>query len=214
MVIHLRQNDFMIIKKIATVVISVLFATTLVAQDQQIELGIKGTLLSSDLVYSESNSYIGVGYSIDAHYYFNRKLAAGLFYTKSMFSDEVVGSYLSDPQSYDGNYGTYDFLHYGISGKITTSRERFLQIYAIAKLFKMEAVYDFNDELGFTLADKGMVGAAGFGIVMRFSRRVGFNLFELNYNHYLSGFEVTKSDFGPAAIQVHSGLIINFLDRK
>lgn len=208
------QSDFMIMRKIFTVVVSVLVATSLFAQDQQIELGLKGTLLSSDLVYTESNSYIGVGYSIDAHYYFNRKLAAGLFYSKSMLSDEVVGGYLSSSQSYDGNYGTYDFLQYGISGKITTSRERFLQIYAVAKVFKMEAVYDFKDELGFTLSDKGMVGGVGFGIVLRFSRNVGFNLFEANYNHYLSGFEVTNSNFSPSAFQVHSGLIINFLDRK
>lgn len=193
--------------------VSVLLAHAVAAQDQQIELGLKGTLLSSDLSYTESNSYIGVGYSIDAHYYFNRKLAAGLFYSRSILSQEVSGGYLSAPQSYDGNYGAYDFLQYGISGKITTSRERFLQIYAVAKVFKMESVYDFKDELGFSLSDKGIAGAAGFGIVLRFSRSVGFNLFEANYNHYLSGFEVTKSNFTPSSFQVRSGLIINFLDK-
>jgi hypothetical protein len=200
--------------KIVAVVVSMLFANALRAQDQQIEVGLKGTLLSSDLIYSESNSYIAVGYSIEGHYYFNRKLAAGLFYTRAMFSEEVVGGYLASPQGYDGNYGGYDFLQYGISGKITTSRERFFQIYAIAKLFKMESVYDFKEELGFSLSDKGMGGAAGFGVVLRFSRNVGFNLFELNYNHYLSGFEVTKSNFSPSVIQVRSGLIINFLDKR
>jgi hypothetical protein len=213
MVTHL-QSDFMNMRKTFIVIISMLLATSLFAQDQQIELGLKGTLLSSDLVYTESNSYIGVGYSIDAHYYFNRKLAAGLFYTRSILSQEVSGGYLSAPQSYDGSYGAYDFLQYGVSGKITTSRERFFQIYAVAKVFKMQAVYDFKDELGFTLSDKGMGGAAGFGIVLRFSRSVGFNLFEANYNHYLSGFEVTKSNFTPSAFQVRSGLIINFLDKR
>lgn len=200
--------------KIIAAVVSMMLANTLFAQDQQIELAFKGTLLSSDLVYSEHNSYLGVGYSIDANYFFNRKLAAGVFYTKSIFSEEVVGGYLASPQAYDGNYGAYDFLQYGISGKITTSRERFFQIYATAKLFKMEAVYDFKEELGFSLSDKGMGGAAGFGIVLRFSRSVGFNLFDINYNHYLSGFEVTKSNFSPSTIQVRSGLIINFLDRR
>ena len=205
---------YMIRLKIMGVVVFMLFTTVLFAQDQQVELGIKGTLLSSDLVYTEANSYIGVGYSMDAHYYFNRKFAAGIFYTRSMFSEEVVGGYLGAPQAYDGNYGTYDFMQYGISGKITTSRERFFQIYATAKVFKMESVYDFKDELGFSLADEGMGAAAGFGIVLRFSRRVGFNLFDLNYNHYLSGFGVTKSTFSPSAFQLRSGLIINFLDRR
>lgn len=205
---------YMIRIKIIGVVVSMLLTTVLFAQDQQIELGIKGSLLSSDLVYTEANSYIGVGYSMEAHYYFNRKLAAGIFYSKSMFSEEVVGSYLSAPQAYDGNYGTYDFMQYGISGKITTSRERFFQIYAVAKVFKMESVYDFKDELGFSLADEGMGAAAGFGIVLRFSRRVGFNLFDLNYNYYSSGFDVTKSNFSPSAFQLRSGLIINFLDRR
>lgn len=199
--------------RILAVAVLMLLTHSLFAQEQQIELGFKGTVLSSDLVYTESNSYLGLGYSIDAHYFFNRKLAAGLFYSKSMYSEEVSESYLSNPQSYDGNYGAYDFLQYGISGKVTTSRERFFQIYAVAKVFKMEAVYDFNDELGFALSDEGMGGAAGFGVVLRFSRNVGFNLFEFNYNHYLSGFEETKSNFSPSAFQVRSGLIINFLDR-
>ncbi len=199
--------------KIVVTAVFALLATSLSAQEQQIELGFKGTILSSDLVYTESNSYLGLGYSIDAHYFFNRKLGAGLFYSRSMYSEEVSESYLSNPQSYDGNYGAYDFLQYGISGKITTSRERFFQIYAVAKMFKMESVYDFDEELGFKLSDKGMGGAAGFGVVLRFSRNVGFNLFEFNYNHYLSGFEETKSNFSPSAFQVRSGLIINFLDR-
>jgi hypothetical protein len=200
--------------KIVVIVVSVLLATALFAQDQQIEVGLRGTLLSSDLVYTEANSYLGIGYSLDAHYYFNRKLAAGIFYTKSMLSEEVSGGYLSAPQTYNGNYGTYDFMQYGVSGKITTSRERFLQIYAVAKVFKMESVYDFNDELGFLAADKGMGAGAGFGIVFRFSRTVGFNLFDVNYNHLLSGFELTKSTFSASGFQLRSGLLINFLDRK
>lgn len=200
--------------KIVAIILSMLLVNALFAQDQQIELGLRGTLLSSDLVYSEANSYIGLGYSIDAHYFFNRKLAAGLFYAKSMYSQEASESYLSSPQTYNGSYGPYQFLQYGLSGKITTSRERFMQIYAVAKVFKMQAVYDFKDELGFALSDKGMGGAAGFGIVLRFSKNVGFNLFDLNYNHYLSGFDVTKSTFSPSTFQVRSGLIINFLDRK
>ncbi|MBL7871963.1 MAG: hypothetical protein JNM78_10155 [Cyclobacteriaceae bacterium] len=204
----------MVKSKILATSIMMLLATKLFSQDQQIELALKGTIISSDLVYTEYNSYLGVGYSVDAHYFFNRKLAAGLFYTKSIFSEEISGGYLSSPQAYDGNYGAYDFLQYGLSGKITTSRERFFQIYATVKFFKMEAVYDFKDELGFSLADKGMGGAAGFGVVLRFSENVGFNLFDLNYNHYLTGFEVTKSNFSPSVFQVRSGLIINFLDRK
>lgn len=200
--------------KIFAALVSMLLATTLFAQDQQIELNLRGTLISSDLVYTEANSYLGVGYSIDANYFFNRKLAAGLFYSKSVYSQEASESYLSSSQTYNGNYGLFQFLQYGLSGKITTSRERFMQIYAVAKVFKMQAVYDFKDELGFALSDKGMGGAAGFGIVLRFSKNVGFNLFDINYNHYLSGFDLTQSTFSPSAFQVRSGLIINFLDKR
>ncbi len=184
------------------------------SQDQQIELGIKATVLSSDLTYAESSSYRGLGYSIDANYFFNRKLAAGVFYSRSAYSNQASESYLSKPGTYDANFGSYQFLQYGLSGKITTSRERFMQIYAIARLYKMESVYDFNEDLGFVAKDKGMCGAVGFGIVFRFSRRVGFNLFEASYNAFLTDFELTKSNFTPSAFQIRSGLVINFLDRK
>ena len=184
------------------------------AQDQQVELGIKGTLVSSSRVYEEGASYSGIGYLVEANYFFNRKLAAGVFYSQSAFSDEASESYLGNPSNYGGNGGKYQFLQYGVSGKITTSRERFFQIYATARLFKMQSVYDFKEELNFTVSDKGMAGAAGFGIVLRFSRSVGLNLFDVSYNHYLTNFDLTKSKFSPSAFQIRSGLIINFLDRK
>jgi len=183
-------------------------------QDQQIELGIKATVVSSSPAYEEGSSYLGIGYLVEANYYFNRKLSAGVFYSRSVFSDIASESYVGTGYTYDGSWGKYQFLQYGVSGKITTSRERFFQIYATARVFKMENIYDFTEELDFVAADKGIGGAAGFGIVLRFSRSIGFNLFDVSYNHYLTNFDLTKSKFSPSAFQIRSGLIINFLDRK
>lgn len=201
-------------RKSITAICLILISIACYSQDQQIELGIKATGVSSSLRYEEGSSYLGLGYSVEANYFFNRKLAAGIFYSRSAYSEEASESYLGTPPSYYGNWGKYQFLQYGLSGKITTSRERFMQIYAIARLYKMQAVYDFNENLGFVAKDKGMCGAVGFGIVFRFSRTVGFNLFEASYNAFLTDFELTKSNFAPSAFQMRSGLVINFLDRK
>jgi hypothetical protein len=185
------------------------------AQDRLIEIKAGGSVpISTAIIESGFDSgYAGIGYAIEGHYYIKPKIAIGVFYSRSADSFDSGEVYISDQNNSEMG-GTYKFLSYGVSGKVSTNRSRFFQAYAIARFYQVQNVYDFEDELGFTIGDKGLAGGIGLGIVLKISRTFAFNLFEVNYNNYLSGMEFTKETFSPAEFEIKSGFVFNFKERK
>ncbi len=185
------------------------------AQDRLIEIKAGGSVpISTAIIESDYGSgYAGVGYAIEGHYYIKPKIAIGVFYSRSLDGFDLGEVYISKESSAEVG-GSYKFLSYGISGKVSTNRSRFFQAYAIARFYQVQNVYDFEDELGFTIGDKGLTGGIGLGIVLKISRTFAFNLFEVNYNNYLSGLEFTKETFSPAEFEIKSGFVFNFKERK
>lgn len=182
------------------------------AQDRLFEFNLRGTLITSPSSYYNSSKsvYTGLGYSAEAQYFLKPRVAVGIYFSRSLGS--VSNSDLIKDELYQS--GGYEFLLYGLSGKITSHRNRPFQVYGTVRLMVMEGVYDYQNELGFSVGESGLTAGIGGGIILRITRSIGFNIVEINYNRYLSGFEFTQSEFSTSAFQVNSGIVYNFKERK
>jgi Outer membrane protein beta-barrel domain len=189
------------------------------AQDKLVELSVRGTGLISTSTFTSDNYYDGFGYSVEVLYYFKPKLSLGIHYSSSLnYADGSPIGYSSILNSSSNQYtyldGSFGFQQYGFSVKYTTNRARFFQAYLTARLVWQENVYNFQSDFGFSVGDEGMGAGIGGGVILRISPTFGFNLIEVNYNKYFSGFEFTEANFESADIQVKSGLVFNIRQRK
>lgn len=193
-------------------VLTFLLSFSTEAQDRLVELSVRGTWLSSPSIFSLDDYYTNLGYSIEALYFLKQKVAVGLYFSSSIDAADIGESYFFENEKELS--GGFEFLQYGLVGKLSTNRSRLFQFYGALRLFYSEAVYDFENDFGFSIGEKGLAAGLGGGIILKISRSVGFNIVEVNYNKYLSSFEFTKSYYGSSSLQVRSGIVINLMERK
>ena len=197
------------------------FCNVSYAQDRLVEVKLNVAGFSSLTGFTESYTYsAAAAYLIEGHYYIKPNLAVGAFYERtpniSIGEGEGLGDFGFSESGEESNtsYGNLNYLQYGVSGKLSTSRKRLFQAYLIAKLYYLERRYSDIDGLDFTIGDSGMAAGIGGGLVLKISRAFGINLFEVGYNHYLSGMNFTKDTFGTGEVHLSAGFVFNFVERK
>ncbi len=185
------------------------------AQDRLIELKLGGAAISTE-IYNYDGFYYGSGYDVEVHYYIKSKLAVGAFYTRSFnfLEEELSGAFIEvigNNYSLTGNTST---LQYGLSARYSSRREKRFSVYGTVCFYRLQNVYDFEEEVGFKIGDEGFAAGIGGGLGLKISRTIGWHMLEITYNHYVAGMDFTKEYFGLGEVHIKSGLVFNIMERK
>jgi hypothetical protein len=187
--------------------------STVNAQDRLFEFSARGAMLSSAEVVG-AIGYAGLGLNGELMYFIKPKLAAGIFYAQT--PSKMGFSSIEYEGGTSSIYGDFEYAMYGLAVQATTNRARFFRIYATARFFKVEMVHHYP-EYTLSIAESGYAYSGGFGVTLKFSETVGFNLFEISYVGLPKSFTFAKefnSQFGYAGALLQSGLVLKIRKRK
>jgi hypothetical protein len=206
-------------KYIHTIVFIFLASAPLLAQDYRIDLNLRAsTLATFDLQDKEFQS-LGydrywvtpdIGASMEALFFIKDFVGVGAFYTQSIIEGEYEHEIYSAYDYYYGELSKYKVSMYGLAAQITTSRKKTFRIYAVGRVGNYQMVEKFD---GFTIGSKGMAYSAGFGVMLKISRRISFNIFEANYTWLPKEFSL-ENDIALSGGQVQSGLSVKLFRKK
>ena len=121
--------------------------------------------------------------SMEVLFYPKSFIGIGVYYGRSFIpgSNEYYRQTenTSFPGYYDGNaeYSDFKYAMYGATLQLTTSRQKFLRVYGVLRAGKYELVEQFRD---FSVSGSGFAYSGGFGVMMKLTRRLSFNLLEAN----------------------------------
>ncbi|HZY78089.1 MAG TPA: hypothetical protein VFE50_01105 [Cyclobacteriaceae bacterium] len=192
-------------KRITLSALFILVGIALYAQDYRMELRLRGGYLQvanwienkNEHGYSQYTSAIG-----EVYYFVKPKIGIGVNYTRAFsgYTDNFTGI----------PHGTCSYQHYGLNAMVSTDRTRRFGIYGVAGVTMAEQNIVFPH---FTVASKGTGLSLGFGTVLKISRSISFNIFEVKGLLYKGSF-VFGSGGSSYGIQVESGLIIKMMREK
>jgi hypothetical protein len=205
-------------KYIHTIIFSLLASAPLLAQDYRIDLNLRASTLATFDVRDEEFESLGydrywvtpdIAGSVEALFFIKDFVGVGAFYTQSIMEGEYEHDMLSGYNYYE-DLSKYKVAMYGLAAQVTTSRKKTFRIYAVGRIGNYQMVEKFD---GFTIGNKGMAYSAGFGIMLKLSRRISFNIFEANYTWLPKEFSL-ENDIELSGGQVQSGLSVKLYRKK
>jgi hypothetical protein len=158
-----------------------------IAQEYRLDLNLRGnanatldeqyTNKETGHYYERSLSVPDIGGSAELLYYPKGFVGVGVYYSRTVMPGEYA---YYTPLSYFSpeDFSEYKYAMYGVSAQLTTSRKKRFRVYAVGRVGRVQMVEDFGD---FTMGSKGFAYGAGFGVMLKLSRRISFNIFEANY---------------------------------
>lgn len=200
-------------KRLYILLFSLLSASVVNAQDYRIDVNIRGNTMvlleDVDDVNAREFRQLPVGASAEVLFFPKDFVGIGLFYSRSVMSGKFEYYQNGD---YSAAYPTtdYDYAMYGLTLQLSTNRKRGFRIYAVGRAGKFEFVEDVH---GFSVGDSEFAYSGGFGIMVKLSRRLSFNIFEANYAFLPKEFSVAN-DVEISSVYVQSGLSVKLLPRK
>jgi hypothetical protein len=190
-------------------------SVTSIAQDYHLDLNLRGNAnvtLDEEYTNKETGHYYerylsvpDIGGSAELLYYPKGFVGVGIYYSRTVMAGEY--EYYTPSSTY-GNYhqdfSEYKYAMYGVSAQVTTSRKKRFRVYAVGRAGRVQMVEDFDD---FTMGSKGFAYGAGFGVMLKLSRRISFNIFEANYIWLPKEFTLENNE--PInGLQAQSGLTV------
>jgi len=199
-----------------TLVLLALLGNVLFAQDRLIDLNVRGSIL----MFKDYQPEAGfqdfttltppVMYSVEGVYFLKNYLGIGAFYSGTIVPGEI------DPEVYNPGIYYYDEPNevtcsmYGVTAQVTTSRTKLFRIYGVARMGRAAMAEKFEY---YTLGSKGIYYSAGFGVMIKLTRQVSFNLFEVNYNWFPESFSL-ENDTKVDGLIAQTGVSIRLLRKK
>jgi hypothetical protein len=205
-------------KYIHSILFTLLASAPLLAQDYRIDLNLRASTLATFDMGDEEFQSLGydrywvtpdIAGSVEALVFIKDFVGVGAFYTQSIMEGEYTHELYESFNYYNDN-SKYKVSMYGLTAQITTSRKKTFRIYAVGRVGNYEMVEKFD---GFTIGSKGMAYSAGFGIMLKLSRRISFNIFEANYTWLPKEFSL-ENDIALSGGQVQSGLSVKLFRKK
>jgi hypothetical protein len=193
-----------------------LIATGASAQDYRFEVSARGTIVAAPFFASEDERnrvryFDAPGYSGEIIFYPTRALGVGVFCSRELAmaddTEMTTSVYSTDLGGID-RYPSY--LMMGISGKLTSPRQRTFSVYLVARAFKMDVVDHYD---GFSLGKSAPGYAVGVGLNIKLARWLAFNLFDASYMTLTKELSYTE-DQTLTGIFVQSGLTFQLLKKK
>jgi len=189
-------------------ILSILFilgGITLSAQDYRVELRLRGGF-TQVLNWVENRNAHGSSQYIhavaEAYYFVLPKVGIGLNYSRGFngFTDGFSG--IPD--------GSASYQHYGLNAMISSDRSRRFGIYGVAGFYMAQQNIEFPH---FVVGSKGTGMALGFGTVLKISRSISFNIFEVKGLLYKGSFTYGSggSSYG---VQAETGFIFKIIREK
>lgn len=181
-----------------------LAATALHAQGYKLEIRPKVGASVTTVYMENRNTHFSTSYTVaalEAVYFIRPRVGIGVNY---LFG---VGD-VTDLGGITGGKGIYQ--HYGINAMISTDRTRRFGIYGVGGLHLAQQNFEFPY---FDAGRKGMAYSLGFGTVIKISRSISLNLFEVKGLLYSGSFSYGsgKSSYGLFA---ETGLIFKMMREK
>jgi hypothetical protein len=208
----------MTMKTLFSLAILLISMVSAFGQDYLLDINLKASAHASfDFGDNEAN-HLGydryldvpeVSVSVEAVYFPKNFVGFGVFYTKTAMSGTYsyhwpfVDNYLDEYSSYEG-------VSYGLSAHLTTSRLKQFRVYAVARVGNFQTVEQFDD---FTMSSKGLGYTGGFGVTVKLSRRVSYNIFEASYTRLPADFN-TKRNQTMTSLQLQSGLTVKVYRKR
>jgi hypothetical protein len=205
-------------KYIHTIVFIFLASAPLLAQDYRIDLNLRASTLATFDIGDEAFQSLNydrywvtpdIGASVEALFFLKDFVGVGAFYTQSIMEGEYEHEMYSGYNYYD-EISKYKVSMYGLAAQVTTSRKKTFRIYAVGRIGNYQMAEKFD---GFTIGSKGMAYSGGFGIMLKLSRRVSYNIFEANYTWLPKEFSL-ENDVALSGGQVQSGFSVKLYRKK
>jgi hypothetical protein len=197
---------------IVTIFLIQLCAFGIYAQQYQFELNVKATAFGAE-EYPTGNVDPDIitpafGFSGEVLYFPLNNVGIGAYYSKSVLAGEKY-FYENNDYTYSGET-KYDYATYGLSLQLTTNRKRGFRLYAVGRVGLVEILDDFD---GFKMGNSGLGYGGGIGTMLKFSRRISWNIFEANYMALPKEFSVDNKTT-TFALAVQSGFSYKFIRKK
>lgn len=172
----------------------------ILGQDYRAEVNLLGTIsvLGDDQV---SSTFFEA--TVRARYLVKPKIGIGIFYSKSM-SGEAHFNLQAKSQ----------YQHYGFELQASSDRTKRFSIYGTAGVLKAEWVIHSIDGnfYDFKTAKSGLGYTAGFGLAIKITRAISFNLIDCRGILYSKGFSYTESS--PFGVSVDTGFVFKFIRKR
>lgn len=186
------------------------------AQEYRLDVNLRATGLlvigddASEDKHRRSNLMPTIGASGEVLFFPKGFIGVGAFYSRSVVSGE---NEYAQGGTFNSNYvvSSLDYAMYGVSLQLTTSRKKGFRIYAIGRAGKFEVVEDMAG--AYSLSASEFAYSGGFGIMVKLSRKVSFNIFEANYTFLPKQFS-DENNIEVAGLYAQSGLSIRFMQKK
>lgn len=173
--------------------------------------GIVSPLLPEEEDRTHMREFQAAGYSGEAIFYPVNFAGAGVFCSRDIGALAQIDATESRYGLYPSEiYGEASYLMFGLTGKVTTNRQRRFSIYGVGRIFKIEVVDRYE---GFSIAQSGSGYSAGFGVNLKFAPWMAFNIFEASYIGLSKDLSYSK-DKSSNGVFFQSGFTFQFVKKK
>lgn len=193
--------------------------TKSMAQEYLVDLNLRGATFTFVDMSDEGNqgqsihrygSTFPIAVNIEGVYFFKPHFGAGAFYSRSVQPGSLEYERYIDENDWGYEYGDFDYSMYGITAQVSSGRKRFFQVYGTARIGSAVVVEKLDD---YTISSSGLFYSAGIGVMLKITRRISFNLFDVNYTWLPESFSLFN-DRKQTALAANSGFSIKLLRKK
>jgi opacity protein-like surface antigen len=193
------------ILKVLSIILLLTLSGEILGQDYKTEVNLLGTISALGDGQSGGSFFEA---TVRARYLIKPKIGIGIFYSRSMSGTVNFNEYYylrAEPK----------YQHYGVEAQASSDRTKRFSIYGAVGLLKAEWVHHYSDGnfYDFKSAKSGLGYTAGFGIAIKITRALSFNLIDCRGILYNKNFSYTEGSV-PFGLSVDTGFIYKFIRQR
>ncbi len=151
-------------------------------------------------------TFLGIPADVELYYFLRPKLGVGVFYTSSLMD---IGEFSTTATVFSRENRAY-YQHYGLAFMYSTKREAWIRFNASAGILTAEQLVDF---VTYKVGKSALGYMAGVGLVLKITRSINFNVFNVKVIYYPSDFNYFEGSIA-GAVMGDSGFIFKFFRKK